>query len=196
MLLPDASSEIVFNYSDPYEKKVINGNRESQIHGLYIIGQNASGYKIKHGSRIRMIGVKFKPWGFSTLFNLNAKEFEQKSIPLSNIYSETKRIEDALFEVSNDNQRISIIQEFLLSMKEVSHYNEDGIVHQVFKDITESECDFKLIKYYKDKGIDARTIERKFLKYIGLTPKQIMRINRFNRRGPGRARRRRPPPSS
>jgi len=181
ILLPEPSSEIVFNYSDPYGKKIINGIRESQIHGLYFTGQNSSGYKIKHGQRIRMIGFKFKPWGFSTLFNLSAKDFEHKSLPLSTVYSDTKRIEEALFEAENDEQRISLFQEFLLSMRRKLPGNEDVIVPKVFRDITQSDNDFKLIKYYKEQGIDARTIERKFLKHIGLTPKQVMRITRFNK---------------
>ncbi|MBN1118088.1 MAG: AraC family transcriptional regulator [Bacteroidales bacterium] len=125
--------------------------------------------------------ISFKPGGFSRIFNRSAFDLADKIVDLSELVppgfmGEIKN----LTTLESIEERIERLNTVLLNLLERSTYNTSKNHIEVLDQIHKSQGNISLNDICKNLGITLRTIERSFRVNVGISPKEYIRIIRFN----------------
>ena len=121
--------------------------------------------------------VVFKPGGlFHFLPDIPINEVAASSATLLDIFGkEIYRMEDALFECDDFDQRIKLIEHFLLQNIKVPNSILNTAVHS----IQSTKGNLKLKNLSLQLNISTRQLRNIFSEKIGISPKQFIRMMRF-----------------
>lgn len=136
---------------------------------------------IKTLGKVENFIINFKPGGFIKTFNIPACKVQNKVVDLIKLikprfYNELKQLE----KLPSLNNKVSKLLEILSVM-----INESPVhTKMIAKDAAEKIMKYKgnvLLKEICEKSkICNRTLQRAFLSDVGTTPKEFLRITRFN----------------
>jgi AraC-like DNA-binding protein len=177
-LLPDGCIELVLNFEAPFHERKEDGRFERQPTRL-IVGQMTRPVLIAPTGVVQILGIRFAPGGTLPFFPVPPDEFTNVILPIDDIAPSLDRdLSQRLYDVPELPKKIEILNALLL--KGLSIYRERGrslqgpihrIVHRSGQvPIDELACDL---------GISGRQLERRFLREVGLGPKLLSRILRF-----------------
>ena len=173
--LPEGKIGMVFMLSG--HSKVFNGKktliiRTARIHGLV---QEPNFVEIP--SDIFTFCVVFKPGGlFHFLPPIPIDEIAHASTTLEDIFGkEIARIEDALFECTTFEQRIFLIEKFLLKNLHAPNIQ----INAAAQLIQHAKGNIKIKSLSEHLNISTRQLRNIFKQKIGVPPKQFSRMMRF-----------------
>lgn len=178
-VIPTENVQLMFHYRNPFV--VVQGETIAKhqprtiLSGLSNLHSDVSTF-----GQAGVVFVQFLPAGACHFFKFPLSEIENQSFDLSDIfYSEIKQIEEQLFESKEIHEKVSIIESFLIGkFSPIPQYNhlfiEKGIqlIKQSRGQITANNLAEKLITTPK-------SMERKFSNHLGKTPKQYIKLVRF-----------------
>lgn len=177
-IVPNGLSDLIFYLGDKPES---SEGRSPIIENTLITGQLSEYYDIKVTGSLSLFSIIFQPHGLSMFFNISLSELLNQNVPLKYILKNVvNELETKLFEAQSFSERIMIAEYFLLEQlrkcKKKYHFNriEDSInlISQtkgvVSIDFLASEACFSRKQY-----------ERTFSDFIGTSPKQFLKIVRF-----------------
>ena len=178
-IIPDGMVELVFNFGDPYERGIEGSDSLQSIHGSHIIGIKSKAHFVKVNSGMNTIGVRFKPGGFSSFTNVASDLFRDNCIPASEVFG--KKINDLelhLIKAKYYKDKVEIIEKFLLSELNVNNKKEEFInwINTIYTNPQNNNISL----LSKDKNVNYKQLERRFIQYLGITPKSFWKIVRFN----------------
>lgn len=132
---------------------------------------------LKLGGQMDVFTVTCNPTVFSRIFNIDLSPVSKKSINLPNdiflpLWEELK-------EMQSDEERIIHFNQFISSHVGTGRYLPDAI-DILYKKILEKSIKTPLHHIMEECGCSCRTLQRKFIKRTGVTPKTLMRIVRLN----------------
>lgn len=178
-VIPTGSCELMFHFGNPF--KTVDGNNISKIQpNFFLCGQKNTYYDASTMGNTGLLAVTFKPHGAKLFFNMPINLIQNLNVSLDDFLGKEGleigcRIADA-----NDNlTRIRILEKFL----------QRRIIFNKMHDFR--RIDSALNKIYMRKGmlnieelsdvacLSNRQFERKFSEFTGLSPKQFLRIARF-----------------
>ena len=177
-VFPDGCIELIFHYGDLFLK--YNRKHKAEIQPRsFIHGQLKKFIELEATGKIGTFGVRFQPGGLHPFIQSAVSDFTEITVPVAHIWPETgAAFEASIMEASNPLERIAIAEEFLLS----------HLVLQPSYDIV-TYCVNTIITHAGNISIDdlattlhtgRRNLERKFITSVGLSPKFLARIVRFN----------------
>jgi AraC-like DNA-binding protein len=175
--IPNGTFDIVFNLGSPYIRVDIKDpNKVSIVNQDSLIGQMKIASRIELGMVQKTIGIRFKPYGLYACLGLSCDELTEKTVSLNDLSIPRlnncwKLLKNALDEVE--------IKNVLLSIFEI-RYNIDSSVCDAVEKILKSKGNLSVKELVKNYGISQRSLELKFQKFIGLTPKELLKIYRLN----------------
>jgi AraC-like DNA-binding protein len=179
-LIPDGKTDLMLNFSSNLyffdEKK-----KKQEITKSLIQGIRREPLTFIFGKNINIIGVRFLPLGFSKLLNIPDKELQYKNKPvyakdvMGNLLSE---IEEKIFEESDADKKILIIENWLLEL-----FNErkpsDILITGAVQAITQRKGTISVKEVCDNSGGIYKKIQRTFHDYLGISPKLYSRMVRF-----------------
>ncbi len=178
-IFPTGFIEIIFYYGDQYLK--INKNNQSVIQPkCQINGQSTGYYDIMPTGKIGLISVVLKPNAARLFFNLPVSELTNHSLDIANIEKhEIKRLENAIQIATNNNERIKAIENYFYNqLIEKKLYDFKRINHCIEK-INQKKGLITLKELATESFLCQKQFNRKFSDFVGLNPKQFLRIIRF-----------------
>lgn len=144
----------------------------------FIYGQATASCTNFAESCLSVTGVSLKAGSLKSLFKTDAFEFTNRLIPLNELA--THDINDRLLNTSNQNARIDIISNYLLS-KISRKKDTDSIIEDSIKKMNKDTSGTNLSSLNKYYNISERHFERKFKSSIGIRPQQYLRILKFQK---------------
>jgi AraC-like DNA-binding protein len=114
--------------------------------------------------------VIFTEGGAAAFFPLPLHELFGSSIPLDN-FIDTHQIEDQLMSAANNEERINIIQRFMLSMLRTPQ--SDALVLSAIQQIKNANGDLRIKDLLSNLYISQDAFEKRFRKITGASPKQF-----------------------
>jgi AraC-like DNA-binding protein len=177
-LLPSIMQSILLN---------LNGNAQyihppigegRQFNESLVLGQYTKSFTTTLVGEIDYIGIHFTSTGLYRLLKLPMHTFSNQVHVLNSILKNAGEITYGLSQVQETLDRIKIIEDFLLKniMPASEGVQQTAIVAETIK----KEMQISLTDLGKQYGMSERTMQRYFLKYIGVSPKNFSRIARFN----------------
>lgn len=174
------SSGLVMGFQYKGELATLNNIKEIKLKSSGITGISDS-YKIfKNSANIGTILVYFSETGFTHFTSHPSHELFNLSLSLDNIFEKNKveEVEDKLSIAKNDKQRISAVEQFLLSqLKEIE---TDKLIYEAVKLIYLSKGTIRINELNEKLFISKSPFEKRFRKVVGSTAKKFASIVRFN----------------
>ncbi|MFA8450085.1 MAG: DUF6597 domain-containing transcriptional factor [Bacteroidales bacterium] len=139
-----------------------------------------SNSSFKFSGKMHMLGVCFYPDGFFPFIGIPLNEFKNGVAGPEDIgIHELRNIYKKLRDSKDINQRLMILEEELLLMYKVhDHHNEFRGLYSAFQKFHQ-ESNISL--FCKENGLNIRKLERMFDKYIGVSAKTFLGIDRFQK---------------
>lgn len=175
-ILPTGNIELVFHRGHLLRQ----GNDFSPRTSL--CGQTLSFADVQPTGYVNMITVVFQPFGAKAFFDLPFHELSGLSVPLEDVNRKAfADLEDKILSTPDDALCIRFIETFLLGrLRPYKAYNYKRIAEAV-DTINKLETDLSVPLLAERIGLSKKQFQRIFNEYIGLNPKEFIRVVRFHK---------------
>ncbi len=177
-VFPSTGLVMGFQYSG--QLTALQNNTENKLSSAGITGL-ADSYKIfRNTENTWTILVYFTETGFAHFATPPANELFNLSLSLDNIFDKNKvaEVEDKLGMAVGDQQRIKVVEQFLLS--QLKDIQGDKLIIEAVKFIYQSNGTIPIKELNKKLLISQSPFEKRFRKIVGTTPKKFASVIRFN----------------
>lgn len=174
------SSGLVIGFQYKGKLSVIKNDEENRLTTAGITGVS-DGYKIfKNSANIGTILVYFTEIGFTHFASHPANELFNLSLSLDDIFNKNSvaEVEEKLTIATTDNQRIKIVEQFLLS--QLKDIETDKLIVEAVKLIYQTNGTIRIKELNEKLFISQSPFEKRFRKVVGTTAKKFASIVRFN----------------
>jgi AraC-like DNA-binding protein len=176
-VLPDGCPEIVFNLSDRFERINRNG-REIQPSTLFA-GQMMRSIVIRPTGRVRLFGVRFHPTGAFPLGGFSMHEMTDQTIGVDSVLgSDGSELEARIREAESFESRIAAFEMYFVR-KLAALQRDDDVASYAASLIVGSGGLITISRLSESLGVSERRLERRFRSRVGISPKMLARIVRF-----------------
>lgn len=178
-IVPDGCTELIFILGDDIRRYTSANEFIIQPRAL-VVGQITEPFVIEPTGYVHCFATRFYPYGFSNFITTALKELENKETPIAQLFdaATATALEQAIIAAGSSEERIEIIEKFLLDM-----LNEEAVIDRIVKkaiDTLLSTNGSKPIKaILQEDPSKRRQLERKFIKQVGLSPKQLGKVIRL-----------------
>jgi len=177
-IVPNGLFEMIFYFGNRPEttdpNKPINDN-------IILTGQLKNYHDLKVTGNLSLFAIYFLPHGLSMFLDLPIKEIFNYSIPLRLLIKDkVNQLEDDLSLAKTFEQRIEIAGNFLITQirKNEKKYKYDRI-RSVINHINREKGIINIKELASKTFLSRKQFERTFSDFIGTSPKQFLKIVRF-----------------
>ena len=175
-ILPDGCVELILNFGAEFSQHC-EEQRKLQPRN-FLVGQMTGPILISPTGAVRLIGIRFHPGGTLPFLRLPLHEITDQVVELGSLSSKLER--DLLNATSTSTtlaEKVTAVEDFLT--RELLSRKHDSRLTQLAARIVETGGLVSVDQLANDAGISSRQLERRFLREVGLGPKLLGRIIRF-----------------
>ncbi len=178
-IVPDGCIEMAFILGNDIKRYTSDDDYILQPRAM-VLGQTIEPFYIEPTGYVNTFAIRFYPYGFANFVTEPIKNLANKETPIGQLFEEKKarELEEKIIEAKDTKLRIEIIESFLLE-----RLNEKSTVENIVKTTvdallsTNGNAQIKTI--LKGDLSKRRLLERKFVKEIGVSPKQLGKLIRL-----------------
>jgi AraC-like DNA-binding protein len=175
-ILPDGCVELILNFGAEFSQHE-DGKRSLQPTN-FLVGQMTGPILISPTGAVELMGIRFHPGGTLPFLRVPLDEITDQVVGLGSLSSKLER--DLLRAVSESPtlaQKTAAVEAFLTRC--LTANNHDSRLMMLAAKIVETGGLVSVDQLANDAGISSRQLERRFLSEVGLGPKLLGRIIRF-----------------
>ena len=147
---------------------------------VFLYGQTTKYTELCSTGRFRNIGVYFYPHAIRSVFGFNAAELTNSCVDVNLIPSKDyKRLSERLFNTPGLNDQIDLLSAYLFAQVKQNNTSDDKLISYALTKMFEAKGDINLKLLQDDLRLSERSLERRFKYDIGISPKLLSRIFRF-----------------
>jgi AraC-like DNA-binding protein len=178
-VIPDGCAEIVVNVGDPFVRHTSANSSHVQAQRL-VAGQLTRAITLEATGRIDIWGIRFHTWCASAFTDVPASELRDCDVSLGDI---DRSFDDALARVGdtateNDAERMLVDA---LSTRAACTPSPAAMVPRLVSFAARGTETANVRRISRDAGVSTRHLQTVFRDHVGLTPKQLLRVTRFQR---------------
>ena len=178
VILPDGRPELVLHFGDPFER--VESNRSTRQAAVLLAGQLMERLVLRPTGRVAALGVRFHPFGAAACFE----------VPQHQLVGGTPAVDDLSPSLAAKLARVRSQTDDLL---EAAALVQDALAAHIAGRPIDPRVRWAAVLIERSGGmssIDAvaaavdlsrRHLERRFLRTVGLGPKRLARLARFQR---------------
>jgi AraC-like DNA-binding protein len=180
--LPDGCPELIFNFGDPFEHVSRDGSIQLQP-ACFLVGQITAPFVVRPTGSVDLLAVRFEAHGAAALH----ADLSQ----LTNRWADADHLRDATLpslwrtmRQQDDAQRRATLLAWLLKHGPSPSAGDDVVrelVHVIRSDGANRDPARSTQAIADGHGVSLRTVQRRFLTQVGVSPKLFSRIVRFHR---------------
>lgn len=171
LMIPDTCMDIIFkiNFTDNTLENCFCGIDDIPF---FNYKQN------KNRAEKSVFAIRFYAWSAVFFSEESMREVKNGFYSARQYFSKlTKELEEKLFDVVEMKQRVEIAQEILLRHMNFKHRNP--LVMEAVGEIFKKRGNLKFMELSREMHIGERQMERLFKEYIGVSPKQLSSLIRY-----------------
>ena len=177
-VIPDGCMEMIFHYGDPYKQHFDDGSCLIQPR-CFVFGQITRYLEIEPTGISGVLSARFRPDGLVPFLTIPVAVLENKAVDLIELFGgDGEKLEADVLKAPDNSYRIKIIETFFLSRLTVPE-TIDSITKQCVDVIIKSGGQVGMTELSEQLNINRRSMERKFMSIIGMSPKQLARVVRL-----------------
>ncbi len=177
-VLPDGCVEFVVHHGDPYRFSG-GGVYEKQPRGI-VAGQLSSAAFLRSTGRVGMVGLRFHPGGAHPLLREPLDRLTDRFVSSDDLFGPPVRaLEREIRAVPDNARRIQALVRFLERRVQSLSPASNSLARHAAREITQRRGMERIGALARRLGCSRRTLERHFRTEVGLSPKALARIERF-----------------
>jgi len=178
-IVPDGTIEMAFILGEDVKRYVSETEYILQPRAM-VLGQITEPFFIEPTGAVETFAVRFYPYGFANLVDVPLKALANKETPIADLFGEEQaaQLYHGILQAGKVEERIEVIEQFLLE-KLVAQPTLDKIVETTLDALVLSNGNASVRSILEDNPSKRRQLERKFVKQIGLSPKQLGKVVRL-----------------
>ncbi len=178
LIVPDGCMEMIFHYGDLYQQYAEDGSYFVQPRS-FVFGQITRHLEIAATGTSGIMAARFLPDGYVPFLTVELSKMENRAVPIKDLFGdEGSRLEHSVLSASTNEERIKIIEQFLISKLSTSKA-VDSISKSSVEVLLNLKGQVSVDELSNQLGISKRQLERKFSSAIGLSPKQLSKMIRL-----------------
>jgi AraC-like DNA-binding protein len=180
LLIPDGHSEIVFRLAGRFARwRVDAPAQRTMMRSSYVIGGRSHSVLTRSFDAMRLAGVKLDPRALRALIRAPLGEFRDATVSFADLGCRPLLdLEDAVANVQAPEQLAATLDAFFLRRLSERTVCETAI-GPLIERLRQSRGAQSILGWAREHALDARTLERRFVAWMGMTPKQYARVVRF-----------------
>jgi len=175
-VFPDGCMELIFHAGQPFSKLV--GEVAVEQSSAILVGQLTRALFLQPSKKISVIGIRFRPYGLAAFTNIPAYEITGAELTTRQIWCREGIDLEERVKLAEIHTAINLIQSFLLAhlhYKLPGHFDIAGLTEHM-----NANCEAGVSYFAGHANLSERQFTRRFRDIIGISPKEYLKINRFN----------------
>lgn len=182
MIVPDGGVELILNCGIPqrlYDR--FDTRRFDVFRDCWVSGLRRSPIVVGTPGPMSIIGVRFKLFGGYRFLGVPMHEITDQVIDATGILGNSiMRLRDRIACAPTPAERFSLFEDYLVrSMGEPTR--DEPLLNHVVQRISQEHFAGRIAGVEQELGVSDKQVRRLFRDYIGLSPKSVYRICRFQR---------------
>ncbi len=175
-IVPDGCPELIVHLADPFEHLDETGAGARQPRS-FLVGTLTRPLHVRPQGRVRTMGVRFRPFGLAAFLDVPLHELRDRAIPTVDLWDgSADGLEQALGEARTDAQQAREAERFLLCRRRPE---VDTTIEETVKLIRRARGQIRMDALARGMGVSLRQLERRFGDAVGVSPKALARVVRF-----------------
>jgi AraC-like DNA-binding protein len=182
VVLPDGRTELIFHFGDPFERidTSTTGTTRTVQPRLLFAGQLTSQLVLQPTGRIAVLGLRFHPFGAAALFSKPQHQLAGTTPAVEELSTPIAQALDAVFARPQDLAQAALFaQQSLVAL--IDREQIDSRLADAVREIERAHGLVSIDRVAEQAGMTRRHMERQFQLVVGMTPKRLARIARFQR---------------
>jgi AraC-like DNA-binding protein len=178
-VLPDGHPEIVLHFGDAFERLDAEGRAERQPSILFA-GQLNRQLQLRATGRVSVLGIRLRPFGGASLIGIPQHELAGLTVGIDLVSKSLSRaLTDVYESAGRPDETLDLVQTRLARALDAT--GVDARIQYAVEAIERSYGRLSMDHLARTTGLTRRHLERRFLQMVGMTPKRLARIARFQR---------------
>ncbi|TDC55568.1 AraC family transcriptional regulator [Actinomadura sp. KC345] len=136
----------------------------------------------EYPTRVRLVGVHFKPWGMSPFIDMPATELRDRWVPVDAVWQRSvDRIRNQVGDLATAGETLRVVEEELRSRLAEAPSRGLGLVQHTGRRLETSHGAIPVGALADAAGVSGNHLATQFKSHVGVTPKRVARIYRFAR---------------
>ncbi len=181
LCLPDGSASFVFNFGPEYYRKTTDDGAEWQLISRASLAHQGKGcVLISQKKPVRILGVRFKPYGLSAFFKISMSDFSPPFVlQKDSLTPFIMDLEPLLWPSDTFPERIASVEAALL-YRLPDAAQPDELVKEAVAEMMRNGGNLKISDLLDTLCVSKSGLEKRFQDAVGLPPKILCNILRFN----------------
>lgn len=178
-IIPNGLPEIIFYLEDIPE--ILTEKRHLKSHSM-ISGQKNDYYDLVISGKTKLFSIIFEPFGLPVFFDMPVSEIFNRSVPLRFIVGpRLDELEDLLYKTKHPEEQQMIVEKFLFQQLIKKQNYQLGRISESIKRMNLSGGGNPVPQLASHVCLSRKQYERTFNDLVGISPKQFLRVIRFQR---------------
>ncbi|MFV0420185.1 MAG: helix-turn-helix domain-containing protein [Dysgonomonas sp.] len=121
--------------------------------------------------------IRFKPGSFYKLFKLESSFFRSRNIATLSEINFPVELLDTILVANSIKEKIDLIELFVMNL--ISANTKTGLLNSAIEFINQTKGQIFVSDVIRHINVNYKWLERNFIKYLGLTPKEYIQLQRF-----------------
>ena len=175
-ILPDGCVELILNFGDRFLQHS-GGEHELQPRN-FLVGQMTVPILISPCAPVELLGIRFQPGGTRPFLDVAAHEVTDRVVDLGGLSGKLERgLSHACSSARTLRDKVAAADAFLASR--LSEQKYDSHLLALAAKIIDCRGLVSVDQLASDAGVSSRQLERRFQREVGIGPKLLARIVRF-----------------
>jgi AraC-like DNA-binding protein len=176
-IVPDGCPELIVHSGEAFRRW--SGDRCERQPPAFLVGELTSALRVQPSVQVSTMGIRFRPSGLRAFLGAPQDELTDRTTPIDDLWGARGReLEARLHECVSDAQRVRVAEAFLLD-RLAAGPGPDLRVEAAVGQILAERGQTRLPALAATAGLSERQLERRFRTAVGLGPKGLARLVRF-----------------
>lgn len=185
IVLPDGRTELLVHFGDAFQlaERDPATHTETFVQQARVLmsGQLTQPILLKPSGRIGVVSARFHPAGAARFFDLPYEKLVDRVVDFSTFEALlSATLHNQVAAAQSHQDRVAVMQEWLTRLLK-RESEADAFVRHACRHLMQSHGAYTVQQLARLIGFSERQLARKFKKQVGLTPKILARIMRFQR---------------
>jgi hypothetical protein len=179
LIIPDGCIDMIFILGDDI-KRYTSGDEFIIQPREMVLGQITKPFFVEPTGHVNSFAIRFYPYGFANFVPTPIQKLANKETPVALLFGEelSKALTQKIVRATDTQIRIEIAEAFLLD-KLNDKATIDNIVKSTIDTLLLTKGSTPINTILKDDLSKRRQLERKFIKKVGISPKQLGKVIRL-----------------
>jgi AraC-like DNA-binding protein len=177
-IVPDGLTELVFHIAEPLSLRWAGESVTRQQRSIVVL-QTRRYIDLIPQATVGLISVRFRPWAAHAFVRTPLHPFADQVVEAQEIWGNSiDQLENDLMDTSIISDRIKLVEGFLTGQLVIE---SEPSLETLIRAIWANKYNGRVTALCNDLGVTERQLQRVCAHYLGMPPKQLIRVSRLLR---------------